>query len=160
MAETPKTLAEKMREELKDLKTANRKKEREKQKKIKNQLEKLQMEKDISTWKIITQVKESITQQLGSQKETKPYNIKHIAAIPDYYEYQHPDDKKKKTNSKDADWVKAFLSSGGTEKQIMEAAAESRVKVWRRIAWKRPKKETTTTATPTQPRNKVGAGGV
>jgi len=58
--------------------------------------------------------------------------------------------------------VRAFLSSGGTEKQIIDAAAASRVKVWRRIAWKRARTTTTTTSTsaPTQPKNVVGKGGL
>jgi hypothetical protein len=155
------TLTDKMRDELRELKKDNRAKERTKQKRIKFQLERLKMEDDISAWKIITQVKQTIAQQLGSKKETKSYTIKHIAAFPDYYEYQHPNDAKKKGNSKDADWLKAFISGGGTEKQLMDAAAESRVKVWRRISWKRPRKATTTTnAVPAQAKNKTGAGGV
>lgn len=152
-------LIDKMKEEARDEKKAHRAKERDRQKRIKAQLERLRMAEDISTWKIITQVKEDIIRQLAGQKETKPYNIKHIAAIPDYYEYQHPDDTKKKTNSKDAEWVKAYLTAGGTEKAMKDKAAETRVNVWRRVAWRRPKKETTTTtATPAQPKNKVAAG--
>jgi len=157
------TLTDKMKTELKELKKAHRTKEREKTKRIRAQMEVIRMDEDIEAWKVITQVKIGIAQQLTGNKLTKGYNIKHIAAIPDYYEYQHPTEAKKKSNSKDADWIKAFLDGGGTEKQMIDAAALSRVKVWRRIAWKRSKKETTATTTAPmapQQKNKVGSGGV
>lgn len=155
-------LLETMREEQRDLKKSNRKEERDKNKRIKARMERLTMDEDISAWKVITKVKQTIAEQLESNPLTKPYTIKNIAAFPDYFEYQHPDAKqsKKKSNIKQVDWIKEFIAGGGTEQQLMDAAAESRVKVWRRIAWKRPKKETTSTAAPEQPRNKVGAGGV
>jgi len=155
-------LTTRMKDELREMKKQNRSKEREKQKRIKAQLERLKMDEDISAWKVITQVKDAIATQLGGNPLTKPYTIKNIAAIPDYYEYQNPKNAKQKSNSKDADWLKAFLSGGGTEKELMDAAAESRIKVWRRVSWKRPKKATTSTSTstPAKPKNQVGAGGV
>lgn len=151
-------LTGKMREELKELKKANRKKEREKQKRLKVQLEKIRMEDDNEVWKLITSVKANINEQLKGNKKTERYNVKTISTIPDYYEYQNPNDAKQKGNNKDEEWVKKFLAGGGTETQLMDAATESRVNIWRRIKWKRPIKPTK--AKPAAPKNKLGAGGV
>jgi len=155
-----KALSTRMKDELKELKKANRIKEREKKTRITAHLEKLKMEDDIAVWKAITQFKTNMGEQLNSNPQTKSYNIKQISAIPDFYEYQHPKVARQKTNDKDTDWVREFISAGGTEKQLRDTAAESRVNVWRRISWKRPKKSTASSAPAKTPQNKVGAGGV
>jgi hypothetical protein len=153
-------LTDKMKDELKELKRENRKKEREKQKRLKVELEKVRMAEDSEVWQMITSVKTSINNQLKENKKTARYNIKTISAIPDYYEYQNPNDAKQKSNNKDEDWIKSFLSSGGTEKELLDTAKESRVKIWRRTTWKRPMKKTTTSTTTAKVKNQTGAGGV
>jgi len=157
---TNKKLTEKMKDELRELKKANRVKEREKQKRIKLQAEKQKMEEDIAVWKVITKLKETVDEQLKGNPLIKRYNIKQISNIPDYYEYQHPDDAKQKGNDKNVDWVKKYLSAGGTERQLLETATESRVKLWRRISWKRPIKTTSKSTPSKKSKIKLGAGGV
>jgi len=153
-------LTTRMKDELKELKKANRAKERDKKKRIKVQVEKLKMEDDVSVWKAITVFKKAMEEQLNSNPQTKRYNIKGISSIPDFYEYQHPKITKQKTNDKDVAWVKEYIAGGGTEKLLRETAAESRIKVWRRISWKRPQKTTTSSAPPKKSKINTGAGGV
>jgi hypothetical protein len=153
-------LTNRMKDELKDLKKANRIKENDKKKRIKVQVEKMKMEEDIAVWKEITLFKESMIERLNGNPQTKRYNIKQISAIPDFYEYQHPKITRQKTNDKSVAWVREYLSGGGTEKLLRETANESRVKVWRKIAWKRPLKETATESPPKKSKINIGAGGV
>lgn len=155
-----KALSTRMKDELRELKKANRAKESEKKKRIKTQIEKMKMEDDISVWKAITQFKINMGEHLNSNPLTKLYNIKQISTIPDFYEYQHPKITRQKTNDKDVAWVKEYLTGGGTEKTLRETAAKSRIKVWRRISWKRKPKSTTSSAQPKIPKINTGAGGV
>jgi len=156
-----KTLTDRMKDELKELKKANRTKERDKKKRLKLHLEKVRMEDDIAGWQIITRFKQAIAEQLTGDPITKLYNIKQISSIPDFYEYQNPKNARQKTNDKTLEWVVKYLSGGGTEKLLRETAAQSRMKLWRSISWKRPRKTRTPSPdTPATDKIKLGAGGV
>ena len=151
--------AEKLKTELKELKAANRKKEREKQKQLKLLAEQATMEKDATAWQEITQIKKMVNDQLKNNKITQRYNIKDISAMPDYFTYQNPDNKKQKTNDQDADWIKDYTNSGGNIQTLMKTASESRVSVWKRIKFKRPQSSKKTTAeTPKSKPSKVSGG--
>lgn len=148
---------QKMKDEAKELKVANRKKEKEKQKRITQQQDRIAMSEDTAVWMTITNIKEKLEKTLKSNKITSGYNLRSIVDLPNYYQYQHPSNLKLKSNNKTDDWVAKFLSNGGTEKQLMEAATSSRTNVWKRISWKRPKKENKTKPT-TKITNKVTGG--
>lgn len=152
--------AEKLKIELKELKTANRKKEREKQKQLKLLAEQATMERDATAWQEITQIKKMVNDQLKGNKLTQRYNLKDISAMPDYFTYQNPDNKKLKTNNQDDKWVKEYLNGGGNIKTLMNTATESRVSVWKRIKFKRPQSSKTTTAETPKPKPSKVSGGV
>ena len=152
--------AEKLKTELKELKTKNRQAEREKQKQLKLLAEQARMATDAEVWKEVTQIKEMVNKQLKANKITQRYNIKDISAMPDFYTYQNPNNKKLKTNDKDADWIKEYLAGGGTEKILLETAAASRVSVWKKIKFKRTANKSTAAAPAPKAKPSKVSGGV
>lgn len=164
MGNTPDkvSIANKMRKELIQMKKDNRKKEREKHKRLQGELERQKMHTDIDIWKTITKVKSEINASIKSNKSLQQYNLRQIAAIPDYYEYQNPKNTKQKTNDKKIAWVVSYLADGGTEKQLMDAASSSRITMWKKIKWRRSPADTaaTTTTAPAAEKKNVVAGGV
>lgn len=154
------SIADKMRKELIDLRKENRKAERQKTKRLRAELERQKMGADLAVWKIITQVKKDMNATIKSNKHTENYNLRTLSAIPDYYEYQHPKQPRLRTNDKKISWVVQFLSGGGTEKQLMDTAATSRLAKWKKIKWKRGKTDAPASTTPVATKNPLGAGGV
>jgi len=153
--------ADKMRKELKELRAANRKEERDKIKRLGVELEKQKMNADLDLWKMITQVKAEMNETIKSNTKTSSYDLRSIASNPDYYEYQHPKNPRQKTNNKKTKWVVDFISAGGKEKELLDAAAASRITTWKKIKWKRGTADTTTAAPAAPaPKNNVGSGGV
>jgi hypothetical protein len=156
--------ADKMRKELKDLRAANRKEEKEKIKRLGVELERQKMNADLDLWKMITQVKAQMNNTIKSNTKTSSYDLRSIASIPDYYEYQNPKNARQKTNDKNSAWVVEYISAGGKEKDLLDAAAASRITTWKKIKWKRGTADTATAApatpAPAALKNNVGAGGV
>ena len=155
--------ANKVRKELMELRAANRKKEREKRKQLAFAVQKQRMLEDLDLWKAITTIKAQVNETIKSTKQTRSYDLRSIADVPDYYEYQNPTNARQKTNDKNAPWVVECLSGGLTEKQLMDAAEVSRLAMWKKIRWKRP--DHNAANAPAQPvaappRNNVGSGGV
>jgi len=149
---------QKMKDEAKDERAENRKKENAKKKRIKEQQDRIAMSEDSAVWISITKIKEDLEKKLKSNKLTSGYNIRNIVNLPNYFQYQHPTSKKKKSNNKNDKWVADFLKGGGTEKQLMEQAETTRTAIWRRTTWKRPKKESDNTTAPIKPKVSGGVG--
>lgn len=147
-----------MKKELADLKKKNRADEKAKIKRVKEQQQRIEMSKDTEVWIELTKAKQQMNRILKENKLTASYNLKSIAAIPDHFSYQHPSNEKLKGNSKEEEWVKSFLSNGGTEKQLMDKADAGRANVWKRIKFKRPKTAPAAKTKTANKPSKVGGG--
>jgi len=148
-----------MKKEQVALRKKNRAEEKSKLKRIKEQQERIEMSKDTEVWVELTKVKEQVSLMLKNNSLTSAYTLQSLSQIPNHFNYQHPTNKKLKTNNKDEEWVRSFLDNGGTEKQLLEQADKGRSNLWKRIKFKRPKSATKTKTT-TTPKVSKTSGGV
>jgi hypothetical protein len=101
------------------------------------QLEALQAQSGLEEWRKISAVKEKMLKEI-EKISTLPGNT--AISAPNWFEFVDPENKKRKSLSEDADWIKEQLKGKSADQKnkilaaMRDAAEEQRVVVWTRFS--------------------------
>ena len=109
----------------------------------------------LERWKHLTALKGTLEAQLSNSKHARGYNLTKLGKMQRYYTLQNPNNKKQKAMSKDAEWVKDYLSKGGNEADLISQADKTRMSAWKRM---NPRKRRNPNILSDKPSNKISSG--
>ena len=84
----------------------------------------------LEEWKKLGDVRKSCEELLANSNLNRKISLKKLLEIPAYYTLQDPKNKKLKADNLQEEWVKNYLSKGGTEKELKAQADATRASAW------------------------------
>jgi len=142
---TPKTHKQALNKKLSDV----RKEMRLLKKQESSIREQRDLEKDMSGWQTIMDVRSACEKLVREAKIGKRYTLSKIAKHPTFYIYQHPHKRELRSSNINADWVQKYIGNKspgpgggrtGSIEDLLETARVSTLRTWKRLNKKDVKK--------------------
>lgn len=115
----------------------------------------IKLQDDLERWKALTDLKQQFVSRLSESKHSRGYNLTKLGKMQDYYIFQNPKNKKQKAVVASTDWVKDYLSGGGSEAELISQANNTRLSAWKRM---NPKKKRKSKSSSKNASNKISSG--
>ena len=91
------------------------------------------IEKDVKSWKKVTQLKKQTLAKLKEIDGCSSWTLTKLLKTMDYFEYQHPKHTKQKAETKNASWVEEYLKRGGEEATLLATAKKGRERIAKKM---------------------------
>jgi len=100
------------------------------------------IEKDTDRWQRIMDAKVACYKIIKSANLGKSMNLTKLEKFPDFYIYQHPTQRDRRTNNRNELWVQQYIGEkpmdltggvSGVEADLLDTAQKTRFAAWKRV---------------------------